>query len=150
MLYEIVRKNLERIDSDLKEIEGIKRIDFIDVFPTSVEHKMQLDLEMQNISSLILETERGNVYILHEVIHTKFGELKFVKIRFFDETRLNWEAAIDFVVEDRNILLNRVGKDSRYSYIQRPEWDAVEFKTSDTLIYFLHPLASEVYSRDKK
>ena len=150
MLYEIVRKNLERIDRDLKEIEGIKRIDFIDVFPTSVEHKMQLDLEMQNISSLILETERGNVYILHEAIHTKFGELKFVKIRFFDETRLNWEAAIDFVVEDRNILLNRVGKDSRYSYIQRPEWDAVEFKTSDTLIYFLHPLASEVYSRDKK
>mgnify|MGYP001864261629 FL=1 len=150
MLYEIVRKNLERIDSDLKEIEGIKRIDFIDVFPTSVEHKMQLDLEMQNISSLILETERGNVYILHEAIHTKFWELKFVKIRFFDETRLNWEAAIDFVVEDRNILLNRVGKDSRYSYIQRPEWDAVEFKTSDTLIYFLHPLASEVYSRDKK
>lgn len=72
MLYEIVRKNLERIDSDLKEIEGIKRIDFIDVFPTSVEHKMQLDLEMQNISSLILETERGNVYILHEAIHTKF------------------------------------------------------------------------------
>lgn len=150
MLYEIVRKNLERIDSDLKEIKGIKCIDFIDVFPTSVEHKMQLDLEMQNISSLILETERGNVYILHEAIHTKFGELKFVKIRFFDETRLNWEAAIDFVVEDRNILLNRVGKDSRYSYIQRPEWDAVEFKTSDTLIYFLHPLASEVYSRDKK
>ena len=101
-------------------------------------------------TALILETERGNVYILHEAIHTKFGELKFVKIRFFDETRLNWEAAIDFVVEDRNILLNRVGKDSRYSYIQRPEWDAVEFKTSDTLIYFLHPLASEVYSRDKK
>ena len=134
----------------MKEIKGIKCIDFIDVFPTSVEHKMQLDLEMQNISSLILETERGNVYILHEAIHTKFGELKFVKIRFFDETRLNWEAAIDFVVEDRNILLNRVGKDSRYSYIQRPEWDAVEFKTSDTLIYFLHPLASEVYSRDKK
>ena len=28
---------------------------------------------------------------------------------------------------------------------ERPEWDAVEFKTDDTLIYFLNPLASEVY-----
>ena len=41
--------------------------------------------------------------------------------------------------------MNKVGKDKRYSYIKRPEWDAIEFKTDDTLIYFLNPLASEVY-----
>ena len=38
-----------------------------------------------------------------------------------------------------------IRKDSRYSYIKRTEWDAIEFKTDDTLIYFLNPLASEVY-----
>ena len=49
------------------------------------------------------------------------------------------------MVKDRNVLMNKVGKDIRYSYIERPEWDAVEFKTDDTLIYFLNPLPSEVY-----
>lgn len=61
---------------------------------------------------------------------------------------MNWEAAADFVVEDRNVLLNQVGKDVRYKYIERPEWDAVEFKTDNTLIYFLNPLASEVYGKN--
>ena len=68
-----------------------------------------------------------------------------MKIRYYDEKRLNWEAAADFVVNDRNILMNKVGKDERYSYIKRTEWDAIEFKTNDTLIYFLNPLASKVY-----
>lgn len=58
---------------------------------------------------------------------------------------INWEAAADFVVENRNVLLEKVGKDSRFKYIERPDWNAVEFKTDNTLIYFLKPLASAVY-----
>ena len=102
---------------------------------------------MIKIAKLLKETERGNVYLLNQPIKTKYGELKYIKIRFFDQTRLNWEAAADFVVKDRSVLMNRVGKDTRYSYIKREEWDAIEFKTSDTLIYFLNPLASEVYGK---
>ncbi len=68
MLNEIIEKNLNRIENDLLGIEGLQRIDFIDIFPTSEKHKEQL-------------------------------------------------------------------------------WDAIEFKTSDTLIYFLNPLASEVYGK---
>ena len=34
-------------------------------------------------------------------------------------------------------------------YIVRPDWDAIEFKTKDTLIYFLNPLASDVYLNKK-
>ena len=49
------------------------------------------------------------------------------------------------IAQVRNILMNKVGKDKRYSYIKRTEWDAIEFKTNDTLIYFLNPLASKVY-----
>lgn len=149
MLYDIVDKNLKRIEHDLKEIEGLKCIDFIDIFPTSVEHKVHLDRELISISKILEETERGVVYALNNPINTKYGELKYVKIRFFDETRLNWEAAADFVVEDRNILLDKVGKDSRFKYIERPDWDAVEFKTENTLIYFLNPLASDVYTNNK-
>ena len=147
MLNEIIEKNLNRIENDLIEIEGLQRIDFIDIFPTSEKHKEQLDAEMIKIAKLLKETERGNVYLLNQPIKTKYGELKYIKIRFFDQTRLNWEAAADFVVKDRSVLMNRVGKDTRYSYIKREEWDAIEFKTSDTLIYFLKPLASEVYGK---
>lgn len=51
---------------------------------------------------------------------------KTLKIRIFDKTRLNWEAAADFVVEDRNILMKKVGKDIRFSCIKREKWDDVE------------------------
>jgi len=145
MLKEIIEKNLHRIEKDLLQIEGLQSIDFIDIFPTSEEHKKQLDNEVSKISKLLKETERGNVYLLNEPIKTKYGELRHMKIRYYDEKRLNWEAAADFVVNDRNILMNKVGKDERYSYIKRTEWDAIEFKTNDILIYFLNPLASKVY-----
>lgn len=147
MVKEIIEKNLKRIENDLKEIEGLQRIDFIDIFPTSENHKIMLDEEISKISKRVKKTERGNVYYLNQPIETKYGKLEYVKIRIFDETRLNWEAAADFVVENRDVLKNKVGKDNRYSYIKRQEWDAVEFKTKDTLIYFLNPLASEVYGK---
>ena len=46
--------------------------------------------------------------------------------------------------------MKKVDKDHRFSYIKRTEWDAIEFKTDDTLIYFLNPLASEVYGKNSK
>lgn len=147
-LQEIINTNMKRIGNDLKEIPNLKNIDFIDIFPTSEEHKNNLDKEIQNISKLLQKTERGNVYLLNEPIKTDYGMLDMIKIRFFDETRLNWEAAADFEVDNRDILMQKVGKDSKFSYIKRNDWDAIEFKTDDTLIYFLKPLASEVYNRE--
>ena len=147
MLQEIINKNLSRIEKELLEIEGIQNIDFIDIFPTSEKQKLQLENEMKNIANLEVKTERGNVYTLIKPLDTKYGKLKWIKIRYFDESRLNWEAAADFIVDDRNVLLNKVGKDKRFTYIKRDEWDAIEFKTNNTLVYFLNPLASEVYNK---
>ena len=149
MIKEIIDKNLKRIENDLQEIEDIQNIDFIDIFPTSEKHRQELDNEAQNIATIVEKTERGNVYLLKEPILTKYGELSLFKVRFYDETRINWEAASDFVVKDRKLLEDKVGKDSRFKYIKRPDWDAIEFKTQDTLIYFLNPLASEVFLNKK-
>ena len=145
MIEEIINKNLKRIEKDLQEINDIQNIDFIDLFPMSEEHRRVLDNEATQIGKIIVKTERGNVYYLNKPVITKYGELRLIKIRFYDETRTNWEAAADFVVKDRRVLEDKVGKDSRFKYIVRPDWDAIEFKTNDTLIYFLNPLASEVY-----
>lgn len=149
MIEEIIQKNLKRIEKDLNEIKDIQNIDFIDLFPNSEEHRKILDEEAIKIGMIIEKTERGNVYLLNTPLDTEYGKLSLVKVRFFDETRINWEAAADFVVKDRKVLEDKVGKDPRFKYIVRPDWDAIEFKTKDTLIYFLNPLASEVYLNKK-
>ena len=145
MIEEIIYKNLKRIESDLEEIKEIQNIDFIDIFPISEEHRELLDNEAMKLGRIVEKTQRGNVFLLNKPITTKYGKLSLFKVRFYDEARLNWEAAADFVVKDRKILEDKVGKDSRFTYIVRPVWDAIEFKTKDTLIYFLNPLASKVY-----
>ena len=150
MIEEIINKSLKRIEKDIKEIPDIINIDFIDIFPTSEEHKKELDKEAIKNGKLVKKTERGNIYLLNNPIKTIYGELSLIKVRFFDETRLNWEAAADFALKDRKPLEDKVGKDPRFKYIERPEWDAIEFKTEDTLVYFLLPLASEVYLNDKR
>ena len=149
MIEEIIQKNLKRIEKDLNEIKDIQNIDFIDLFPISEEHRKILDEEAIKIGMIIEKTERGNVYLLNTPLDTEYGKLSLVKVRFFDETRINWEAAADFVVKDRKVLEDKVGKDPRFKYRVRPDWDAIEFKTKDTLIYFLNPLASEVYLNKK-
>ncbi len=145
MIEEIVKRTLEKASKDLKEIEGLKGIDFIDLFPTSEAHKKQLDEEAERKGQIIEVTERGNIYLLKTPIPTKYGDLFLLKVRSFDETRLDWEAEVDFIVEDRDILKKKIGNDRRFSFLVRPDWDAVEFKTNDTLAYFVHPSATDVY-----
>lgn len=147
MVFDIIEKNLQRIEKDLQEFEGLQRIDFIDIFPTSENHKLELEAEMESIATLQEQTERGNVYTFNKPFKTKYGDLEWIKIRYFDESRINWEAASDFVLDNRDALFEKVAKDERFSYIKRDKWDAIEFKTSDTLIYFLKPLASTVYGK---
>lgn len=145
MLKDIIKKNEDRIAEDVKEIEGIEKIDFIDIFPKSEDHRRQLDEEVSQISRLIDRTEKGNFYLLNEPIQTKWGDLKFLKIRFFDESKLQYEAAPDFVISDWNKLRQKTEIDERFSYISREKWNAIEFKTQNSLIYFLNPLVSKVY-----
>lgn len=146
MLEEIVKQNEKRISEDIKCINGITKIDFIDIFPTSEEHKKQLDKEVSQISKLIDSTEKGNFYLLNTPINTKWGELKFLKIRFFDESRLNYEAAPDFEVENWYELKKLSQINEKFNFIERASWNAIEYKTDNCLAYFLNPLVSKVYN----
>ena len=145
IIEDIIARTLRRMERDLSEIKNIRRIDFVDLFPTSESHRKMLDEEAMREGKIIEETERGNVYLLNNPIPTKYGDLSFLKVRFFDETRKNWEAAVDFEVEDRSVLRSKVGKDPRFDFMVRQGWDAVEFKTNDALVYFVNPPASKFY-----
>lgn len=145
MLENIIKNVENTMEEDIKQIEGIENIDFIDIFPKSEEHRRQLDEEISKISKLIDSTEKGNFYLLNQGIKTKWGELKFLKIRFLDESRLFYEAAPDFAVKDWDSLKEKTKTDERFSYISREKWNAIEFKTEKSLVYFLNPLVSKVY-----
>ena len=84
--------------------------------------------------------------MLNNPIDTKWGPLKFLKIRFFDETKLNWEAAPDFALENWDELKQKVDKDKSFSFYSRKEWDAIEYKLDESLIYFLNPLITTIYN----
>ncbi|MDR0978387.1 MAG: hypothetical protein LBL91_00295 [Lachnospiraceae bacterium] len=146
MIEEIIRINEKRILKDIDEIDGIKFIDFIDIFPVSEEHKELLDNEAKEIAKIIDKTEKGTFYLLNNGINTKWGKLRFIKIRFFDKTRLNWEAAPDFAVENWEELSSKIKTDNRFSLYKRKEWDAIEYKTDNLLVYFLNPLVTSVYN----
>ncbi len=136
-IEQIIYKCINDITSDLSSLEGIKSIDFLDIFPRSEAHKIFLDAEANKIANIIEKTERGNFYVFHKPVNTKFGELKVIKIRKFDNTRLNWIAAPDFSMEDYNKFLNRYINDNRFIYIEKPTYKGLEFKTKNSLIYFL-------------
>lgn len=144
-IKEIIDINQRRILKDIQEVDGIKRIDFIDIFPISEEHREKLNQEAKNISTVIDSTEKGEFYLLNDPIKTKWGDLKFIKIRFYDESKLNYEAAPDFEVENWNKLKEQCIYDSRFTFIERKKWNAIEFKTDNCLVYFLNPLVTEVY-----
>lgn len=146
MIEEIIRKNEKAIEEDIKNIEGIKYIDFIDIFPTSEEHKIELDNEARSIAKVIDKTDKGTFYLLNNPIQTKWGPLKFLKVRFFDESRLNWESAPDFALENWDVIKEKADKDNHYNYYSRKEWDAIEYKTNKSLIYFLNTLVTTVYN----
>jgi len=74
VLEEIINKNLNRIEKDLLEINDLQRIDFLDIFPKSEEHRNLLDEEISKIAMLLEKTERGNVYALNNPIETRYGK----------------------------------------------------------------------------
>ena len=136
-INEIIIKCIDDISQDIMSLKYVDKIDFLDIFPRSLDHKTFLDEEALKIAKVIEKTDRGNFYVFNSPIPTKFGSLKIIKIRKFDETRLPWIAAPDFSMTDYNIFLNQYKNDKRFTYIERPTYKGLEFKTKDSLIYFL-------------
>ena len=69
IIEDIIARTLRRMERDLSEIKNIRRIDFVDLFPTSESHRKMLDEEAMRKGKIIEETERGNVYLLNNSIY---------------------------------------------------------------------------------
>ena len=145
-IKEIIFQCEKDIEKDIKSLEFIKCIDFIDIFPISEEHKTLLDKEALKMATIFDKTERGNFYVFNNPIPTSFGLLKVCKIRKFDESRLNWIAAPDFATTDYDKFFELYKNDTRFKYVEKSTYKGLEFKTNRSLIYFLDELTTEYYN----
>ena len=149
-IYEIVNDSLKKIAQDFNTLEGVTTIDFLDIFPRSEEHKRLLDEEALILGKIIDKTERGDFYVLNTPIKTAFGDLLIIKIRKFDETRLPWLSAPDFNVDNYDEFVKKYQTDNRFTYIEKPTYKGLEFKTKNSLVYFLDEPTTIYYGLKKK
>ena len=79
-------------------------MDYVEIFPRSEEDRVLLNDEAIKIGNIIEKNERGTTYRLNKPISTELGNIELLKIRKFDETRLSWLGAGDFIVNDLNLI----------------------------------------------
>ena len=49
IIEDIIARTLRRMERDLSEIKNIRRIDFVDLFPTSESHRKMLDEQIADV-----------------------------------------------------------------------------------------------------
>ena len=148
-IKQIIKQCEKDIEEDVKSLKFIKGIDFIDIFPISQEHRQLLDDEAKTIATIIEKSGHGNFYVFNKPVETRFGLLKIFRIRMFDETKLNWVAAPDFATTDYNAFVELYKNDNRFTYIEAPTYNGLEFKTPKSLICFFSELTTDYYKVDK-
>ena len=64
----------------------------------------------------------------------------------FDETRLDWDAAPDFLVNDYDKFFEEYKIDKRFQIIKNKTYKGLEFKIKKSVIYFLDELTTDFYN----
>ena len=133
----IVEQGLKAIKDNTDEID--LPIDYMGIFT-------QGDAEFAKMESLVktlgkpgdkTATTSGSTFLLDAPLQTPAGLLKVLKIRKPDPTRPQ-RGAPDFKVNDYQSFKNKClsGQNSNFSLIIRKEYEMIELKGEDVLVYF--------------
>ena len=141
----IIYKIVDLCKNDIKSFPEIKCMDYVDIFPRSEEDRVLLNDEAIKIGNIIEKNERGTTYRLNKLIPTELGNIELFKIRKFDETRLPWLGAGDFVVNDFDKFKKKYQNAKNCKYVEAPTYNAIEIKTNNTLAYVMDIPTSEYY-----
>ena len=141
----IIHKIADLCKNDIKSFPEIKCMDYVDIFPRSEEDRVLLNDEAIKIGNIIEKNERGTTYRLNKPISTELGNIELLKIRKFDETRLPWLGAGDFIVNDFDKFKNKYQNAKNCKYVEAPTYNAIEIKTDNTLAYVMDIPTSEYY-----
>jgi hypothetical protein len=144
-IEDIIRKVAVLSKNDIKSFKEIKCMDYVDIFPKCEEQRKTLNAEALQIGKIIEQNERGITYRLNNPLSTEFGKIELFKIRKFDETKLTWLGAGDFVVDNFNMFKKKYQNAKNCKYVEAPTYNAIEIKTDKTLSYVMDIPTSEYY-----
>jgi len=103
---QILKRALEIVEKGLPILEKYKLLqfnpvlDYVDIFPISMEEHDSLIPELRALGEPVYKTGSGATYQLYESIPTEVGDLFLLKVRMFDPTKTEFLGHSDFAFED--------------------------------------------------
>ena len=112
-------------------------LDYVAIFSQDEEEQKQLLEIAHKLGSVVEETKTGLTFLLSQPYKTKKGNLRLVKIRYWDKNK-PFRGAPDFRVNDYTSFKEKYGRLPNMNLIDRKEYEMLELsdKNSDILVYF--------------
>jgi len=137
-----ILKTLKRQSGLIKSINFIEQtIDFFDIFPKNEEDKKILEKEASNYAITLKKSPRGNFYKFITPIQTPFGDLYFFKIRWFDNSKVLFDGAADFVITDFDKFKKTYSQNNFFEPItnnSKTGYDGYKYQDKNNWICFLN------------
>ncbi|MDP3964919.1 MAG: hypothetical protein Q8Q20_04690 [bacterium] len=139
----IVDQGLKAIHANTDERDLL--LDYMGIFTKNNEEYLQMVsvVKTLGVPADKVATTSGVTYILNEPIVTVAGSLKALKVRKYDPSRLQ-RGAPDFQVEDFQAFKEKyLSQGHNFTLMVRKEFEALELKGEDVLVYFPNILFEE-------
>lgn len=138
----IVQKGLEALQKNT-EYDTLE-IDFIDIFCQNQKEYTTFTDQIAALGTVVKEGPTGNFYSLEKPIQTPAGDVHLVKVRTVDSTRPQ-RGAPDFKVPDYLHFNARYRQADNFALVSRSNYEMLELKGEDVLVYFLStPISDQV------
>ena len=137
----IIKNELEKYKTDIEKISNIKNIDCITFFSNSEEDYNNLNSNLSN-NIIIDKMSSGNLYYLKDGIDTKYGKLKFIKVRKYDANYLDYRISVDFIVGHYEQFKSNIDNPVIKKY---DTFELIQFKNSRSIINIISLSAKDDY-----
>ncbi len=134
---QVILRAMEIVDKSLPILKKYKLLhlspllDFVDIFPKSVEECTKLTSELRVLGSPVFSTETGATYKLHVALPTASGDFSLVRVRKFDPTKLEFLGHPDYVFKNYAMVKELLLRDPHVNVVTRPEYEMLEIWDKD-------------------
>lgn len=137
----IINIELEKYKSDIEKLNDLKNIDCVTIFSNSEEDYNNINNELSS-NTVIDKMSSGNLYYLKEGIDTKYGKLKFIKVRKYDANYLDYRISVDFIVDDYEQFKSNIDNPIIKKY---DTFELIQFKNKNSIINVISLSARDDY-----
>jgi len=143
IVHYLVKQSLTAIKEKIGITDAI--LDYLAIFSKDQDEFQNLELAAQKLGEPVFQenNKTGHTYLLHAPIQTEAGPLKFLKVRLPDKTRPQ-RGAPDFKIHDYQTFKEKwLGSSGTFTLMPRKDYEMIEMKGEDVLIYFPSKTADE-------